>query len=54
MALGTHISGPLAGRPAVPAEAVWPLSVEQYHEMVRAGIIAEDDPVELMEGACLG
>jgi Uma2 family endonuclease len=50
MALGTHISQPLAGRPAVPAESVWRLSVDQYHEMVRAGIIAEDDPVELIEG----
>jgi hypothetical protein len=26
------------------------LTVGQYHEMVRAGILSEDDPVELLEG----
>jgi Uma2 family endonuclease len=29
---------------------VWRLTVEQYHEMIRAGILTEDDPVELLEG----
>ena len=50
MALGTDISGSPTERPAVPAESVWRLSVDQYHEMVRAGIITEDDPVELLDG----
>jgi Uma2 family endonuclease len=50
MALGTDISGSPTGRPLVPAESVWRLSIGQYHEMVRAGIIAEDDPVELLDG----
>lgn len=50
MALGTDITGTPAGRPVVPAESVWRLSVDQYHEMVRAGIIAEDAPVELLDG----
>jgi Uma2 family endonuclease len=50
MALGTDISGSAAGRPAIPAESVWRLSVGQYHEMVRAGIIAEGAPVELLDG----
>ncbi|MGC4030799.1 MAG: Uma2 family endonuclease [Tepidisphaeraceae bacterium] len=31
-------------------EPAFPLSVEQYHEMIRAGIITDDDPVELLEG----
>lgn len=34
----------------VPTEPIWRLSVEQYHEMIRAGILTEDDPVELLEG----
>jgi Uma2 family endonuclease len=34
----------------VPSEPVWQLSVEQYHEMIRTGILTEDDPVELLDG----
>jgi Uma2 family endonuclease len=37
-------------RCAVPSVPVWQLSVEQYHEMARAGILREDDPVELLDG----
>lgn len=33
-----------------PNDLLWRLSVEQYHEMIRAGILTEDDPVELLEG----
>ena len=29
---------------------VWRLSVEQYHKMIDAEILDEDDPVELLEG----
>ena len=36
--------------PAVPSEPIWRLSVEQYHEMARAGILTRDDRVELLEG----
>ncbi len=36
--------------PASPTVTLWRWSVEKYHEMVRAGIIDEDDPVELLEG----
>lgn len=46
-------------RPSKPHERLdgtppdlWRFSVEQYHEMIRIGIIGEDDPVELLEG-CL-
>ena len=35
---------------AVPTEPVWQLSVEQYHEMIRVGILTENDPVELLDG----
>ncbi len=37
-------------RIAVPNDYIWRLSVEQYHEMIRAGILTTDDPVELLEG----
>jgi Uma2 family endonuclease len=36
--------------PGVPSEPIWRLSVEQYHEMARAGILTRDDRVELLEG----
>ncbi len=34
----------------VPTYPIWRLSVEQYHEMIAAGILTDDDPVELLEG----
>src|SRR5438552_16704613 len=36
--------------PPPPSEPVFRLSVEQYHEMIDAGILTDDDPVELLEG----
>jgi Uma2 family endonuclease len=41
-------------RLAVPPEPVLPLTVGQYHEMVRAGILAEGEPIELLEGWLVG
>lgn len=42
---------PPSQQPAVaPVERIFRLSVEQYHEMARAGILTEDDQVELLEG----
>src|ERR1043166_1643282 len=35
---------------AVPTDVVWRFSVDQYHSMIRMGILTEDDPVELLEG----
>ena len=35
---------------AVPNDLVWRLSVDQYHEMIRAGILTDGDPVELLDG----
>ncbi len=31
-------------------EALWRISVEQYHQMIDAGILTDDDPIELLEG----
>jgi Uma2 family endonuclease len=36
--------------PAVPDVPIYRLTVEQYHQMAQAGILTEDDPVELLEG----
>lgn len=35
---------------ALPSETLWRFSVAQYHSMIRAGILTDDDPVELLEG----
>ncbi len=35
---------------AMPPEPVCPLTVLQYHEMIAAGILTDDDPLELLEG----
>ena len=40
-------TGPSAGR---PDDIIWRLSVAQYHEMIRTGILTADDPVELLAG----
>lgn len=34
----------------VPDNPIWRLTVEQYHQMIDAGILTEDDSVELLEG----
>jgi Uma2 family endonuclease len=33
-----------------PPSAVWRFTVDQYHRMIGAGILGEDDPVELING----
>lgn len=35
---------------SIPPEPVLPLAVEQYHEMIRAGILENGAPAELLEG----
>lgn len=55
MSITSHTASDMSGLPAagpfaVPTEAIWRLSVDQYHEMVRAGILTDDDPVELLDG----
>lgn len=34
----------------VPTDPIWRLSIDQYHQMTRTGILTDDDPVELLEG----
>ncbi len=34
----------------VPPEPIWRFTVQQYHQMIRAGIFSDDDPVELLDG----
>ena len=35
---------------AIPQDLIWRLDVEKYHAMIAAGILTDDDPVELLEG----
>jgi Uma2 family endonuclease len=41
---------PLADRFALPPEPVLRFTVDQYHEMIRTGILASGAPIELLEG----
>ena len=51
MAVSTQAIPQTAPSPLIPLpDFVWRLSVEQYHEMINAGILTDDDPVELLEG----
>lgn len=50
MSLITDTSGFPPETPALPAVSIWRLSVDQYHEMIRTGILTEDDPLELLDG----
>jgi Uma2 family endonuclease len=50
MAIGTDTSESLSQRAAFPPMPVCRLGVDQYEEMIRAGIIMEDDPIELLDG----
>ena len=34
----------------IPQNRLWPITVEQYHQIAEHGIIHEDEPVELLEG----
>jgi Uma2 family endonuclease len=44
------ISPPAAYRFAVPPEPVLPLTIDQYHAMIHAGILESGSPIELLEG----
>ncbi len=35
---------------SISTDAIWRLKVEQYHAMIQAGILTDDDPIELLEG----
>jgi Uma2 family endonuclease len=49
-AVTPQLPGAPPGPPEVPPVPIWRITVEQYHEMIRSGIIDENDPVELLEG----
>ena len=44
------VSVPPAPAAEVPNDPIFRFSVEQYHEMIQAGILTDDDPVELLDG----
>jgi Uma2 family endonuclease len=48
----SHFSAIVPDQPdaAIPTEPIWRLTVEQYHAMINAGILTDDDPVELLDG----
>lgn len=48
----TTAASDFSRRAVAPPDLVWRLGVDQYHEMIAAGILTEDDPVELL-GGCL-
>jgi hypothetical protein len=41
---------PVPGMFALPPGPVRKFTVDEYHRMIQAGILTEDDPVELLEG----
>lgn len=45
--LGTPVAQPVESD---DYEGIWRLSVDQYHSMIRVGILTAEDPVELLEG----
>jgi Uma2 family endonuclease len=50
MTMDQHVAERLQASLVIPDTPIWRLSVAQYHEMVRRGILTDDDPVELLEG----
>ncbi len=41
---------PVENVAAIPNDLIWRLSIEQYHAIIQAGILTDDDSVELLEG----
>lgn len=50
MSMDTQLAPRARQSLAIPDDPVWRLSVSQYHHMIAAGILTDDDPVELLEG----
>jgi Uma2 family endonuclease len=49
--MSTTASAPKIAEPEpASSDRLYRLTVDQYHQMARAGILGEDDPVELLEG----
>src|SRR4051794_39680217 len=49
-ATGTPVLFGAPAPTAAPSDGLWRLSVDKYHQMGEAGILDDDDPVELLEG----
>ena len=41
---------PVESVAAIPNDLIWRLSIDQYHAIIQAGILTDDDSVELLEG----
>jgi Uma2 family endonuclease len=50
MSLGTFLPSSLSLGPAVPLDPIWRFTLEQYHAMIRSGILTDDEPVEFLDG----
>lgn len=51
MSVITAAVAPISVSPvAAPVDGLWRLSVENYHAMMKAGILLDGDPIELLEG----
>ncbi|MEG3875753.1 Uma2 family endonuclease [Microcoleus sp. herbarium7] len=50
MSVSTQPNPPNFTQLAVPTESIWRFSVAQYHQMIRLGILTDNDPVELLAG----
>src|SRR4051794_27125691 len=49
-ALMTAVASPLGEKSQLPPLAIYRFTVEQYHRLVNIGVLAANDPVELLEG----
>lgn len=50
MSVWTPTAGSAGGQFALPPVPIRRWSVDEYHEMLRAGILTENDPIELLDG----
>src|SRR5262249_7062644 len=48
--VGIVVSLPPDRALTIPTVPIWRLTIEQYHQMIDAGILTDDDPVELLKG----
>lgn len=49
-AVAPLVSQPAQKQAAIPDDLIFRLSVEQYHQMIKAGILTTEDKLELLEG----
>ena len=49
----TTLTRPLQAQPTQAGDWIYRLTIEQYHEAIRSGVFAPDDPVEFVDGLLL-